>query len=331
MFFRQILLVPLVRTPLIRLPGKRDSLDLHGLSDGSIGAGGSPLRGADLPGQSRFLDRRPEETRSVEATETEGFCPDSFVGQPRDTVSSTPRRRSHILYAVLAAAVMTVGLAAILYVAWYPTTLQPNIVLSNAEYTTTACVPVGTGYANRYDWTFTLTNSGQADGRAFVRFGLGEYGLFRSYFAPRGAQVQATGLFYGARHPVASECTGPENPTVSLDSFERVPPIDSRQFINILVRAVSTAAFAGLLLGILAVALRRRGQSLSSQGGPWSLAFFIVLAAGFFSSAVEAGVQMAGNVPVDWPAMIAFGSLFIGMGLVVVFFVFRIALHQPGL
>lgn len=251
-------------------------------------------------------------------------------------MASAQVRRDRL--AVVVAAVGTgIAMAAILAYAWYPTTLQPNIVLSDAEYTMASCVPYGTTtrYANRYDWVFTLTNSGQADGSATVRVGLGLYGLHKPYSVPRGSEVRETFEFYGAVHNAASECTGPENVTLSIASVSRVPPISNQALIGNLGGAVGTVGFTAVLLGIFAVVLRRRGQSLLSgwRGLPTFLfAFLIITAASFFSNAIVAAFLAMDGFSVNWFYAIVYGGVLFAIGLGVVYLAYRLAVqHAPRL
>src|SRR5207249_2856225 len=82
-----------------------------------------------------------------------------------------PQSRGWFLVAVLAIVLAAVVMSAVLLWLWHQTTLQPRVTLTAANYVSEACVPMGNGYfANRFRWTFTLVNTGTADGDASIGF-----------------------------------------------------------------------------------------------------------------------------------------------------------------
>src|SRR5438552_15151559 len=84
---------------------------------------------------------------------------------PNGTSQPSRKSRGWFLIAVVAIVIAAVVMSAVLLWRWHQTTLQPRVTLTAANYITEACVPMGNGYyANRFRWTFTLVNTGTADG-----------------------------------------------------------------------------------------------------------------------------------------------------------------------
>jgi hypothetical protein len=151
---------------------------------------------------------------------------------------------------------------------------------------------------------------------------------YRYYLVPSRSEVATTDVIHGAVHPSSADCGGSENPGLSLASFRREPPIDDRIWLGFMGRVVGTVGFAGVLLGALAVALRRRGLGFPKGGwASWLTAFLMVTAADFFSNSVLTVLSVSCNIPLDWTSAMVFGSVFAAVGLVVAYLAFRLALR----
>jgi hypothetical protein len=99
----------------------------------------------------------------------------------------------------------------------YLTNLQPRIALTEVSYVTAACVPVDGSYGNEFSRTFTLVNSGTAEGDASIQFLVDGSSLgYRHYVVPQHSQVTQNATVFGAIHSSRGQCTGPESPGLSL-------------------------------------------------------------------------------------------------------------------
>lgn len=248
--------------------------------------------------------------------------------------SQSPARASRARLLVFLAALVVVGstLGLVAFV-WYPTTHQPAIALTDAGYTVVPCAPVPGGYANRYDVTFTLTNSGQADGRAAVQFLLDGNSMgYQDFFVGRESQVEETGRLFGEVRPSAANCGDLGTPAVSLASVARVPPIDDVSIVRTTVSLLSFLGFLGLLGGVLYLEARRRGvallEDLGSEG--WFVGLGVASAAYFFSNVVAILALTPYNVPPDWTLGVVFGLLYGAVGIAAFLYAWRCVARRAG-
>jgi len=92
--------------------------------------------------------------------------------------------------------------------------LEPRITLSDATYQKSGCGLLGLYYYWTYNWTFNLTNSGNAKGLATLTFSVnGTAVSAASYLVPAGAVVNETTSVDGPNHP---DHTCPSNESASL-------------------------------------------------------------------------------------------------------------------
>lgn len=224
---------------------------------------------------------------------------------------------------VMTAVALAAAVLALTWFVWYPTTLQPNVALTNVHFDATPCAPVLGGYANRFNATFTLDNSGTADGDAAVQFLLGNYSLgYRDYFVPKGAQVNGTGAIIWEVFTSPSDCGPlgiPGAPGVALASVTRSPEIDERAVVQAVAGPVSALGFMGLLVGILGVLARRHGLSLLQDLGTagWSAGILTSFAAILLSNVVTSILVTPYNFPLDWTPALVFGTIFVAIAMAV--------------
>ena len=236
---------------------------------------------------------------------------------PRPSLKSRPM----FIVAIVAVVIAAIAMAAVLVQIWYGTTLQPRITLTAANYVTGTCVPMGNGYyANRFNWTFTLVNTGTADGDASVGFLLdGNSAGYAHYLVPQHSQVTENATVYGSGYPSPAQCGGPETPGISLASVAGGHIIDIRTVIQTLAQPVATIAFTGALLGFLQYQAHRRRFSIFADLGVsgWGVALLTVFAAGFFSSVLTLFLVTPYNIPLDWTPAILYGIAFSTFGIIV--------------
>ena len=236
---------------------------------------------------------------------------------PRPLLKSRPM----FIVAIVAVVIAAIAIIAVLVQIWYGTTLQPRITLTAANYVTGACVPMGNGYyANRFNWTFTLVNTGTADGDASVGFLLdGNSVGYTHYLVPQHSQVTENATVYGSGYPSPAQCGGPETPGISLASVAGGYVIDIRTVIQTLVQPVATMAFTGALLGFLQYQAHRRGFSIFADLGAsgWGIALLTVFAAGFFAGVLAQFLVTPYNIPLDWTPAILSGIALSALGVAV--------------
>ena len=239
-------------------------------------------------------------------------------------LNAPPLRRDSLRQRILIVAMVIAiigALAAIAAFVWYPTTLQPNVTLTNTPFVATPCAPVLGGYANRFNATLTLVNTGRADGEAAVQFGLGNFSLgYRSYLVSPGSQVTDAVSIIWEVHSSPTACgplDNPGPPTISLASVTRSPPIDPRTLIFASVIPGATVVFAGGMLGGLQRLARRRGISLSEdlRGEGWGIAFLVVFAANVFGGLLTAVLTIPYNYPVDWTPLLVYVPVYSALGI----------------
>jgi hypothetical protein len=231
---------------------------------------------------------------------------------------------------VLAVVFVVLSIGAILGLVWYPTTLQPNIVLRDATYTTHACVPVSGGYATRYDWTFTVANSGPANGVASIALEWNGYTVgYDRILVPRNSEIAGSRAMYGEVFASPAGCGPPETTGIRLASVTRDPEIDPRTVVVSVVSPIVTIAFSGALFGALHLSLRRRGRSMFGDFGlaGWAIAFLILTAASLFSGVVTQVVVTPYNVPLDWTPALVYGAIATAAGGFLVRAAYRMALR----
>lgn len=243
-------------------------------------------------------------------------------------VRANPRQAR--LVVIVAVALGAAALALVAFV-WYPTTLQPNVTLTDASYATTLCAPVLGGYANRYDWTFTLANTGRADADVGVQFVVNGFSLgCQHYLVPQGSEVVEKAPVIWEVHSSPSACGPVDTVALSLASVARSPAIDVRSLITSTVGPVATMGFSGLLLGALSIVARRRGISLFADLGAagWGVAFVTIFVATLFSGMLTQVLITPYNYPVDWTmtliGVVAYGAV----GVAVFVVACRIALRE---
>lgn len=239
--------------------------------------------------------------------------------------NSPPLRRDSLRQRILIVAVVIAvigALAAIAAFVWYPTTLQPNVTLTNTPFVATPCAPLlGGGYANRFNTTLTLVNTGRADGDAVVQFLLGNFSLgYRFYLVSPGSQVTDAVSIIWEVHSSPTACgplDNPGPPAISLASVTRSPPIDPRTLIFASVIPGATVVFAGGMLGGLQHLARRRGISLFEdlRGEGWGIALLAVFAANMFAGLLTAVLTVPYNYPVDWTPLLVYVPVYSALGI----------------
>lgn len=80
--------------------------------------------------------------------------PESRIARGTPEPGALTRQREEGVFSVV---ILAATLAFVEFVR-IPSTLQPEVSLSDAAYVATPCAPVDGGHANRHDWTFTLTS-----------------------------------------------------------------------------------------------------------------------------------------------------------------------------
>ena len=253
--------------------------------------------------------------------------------QPGAPAAQQDSRRQRVL--VIALAIAIVGaLAALVAWVWYPTTLQPAITLTNTPFVGTRCAPVlGGGYANRFNTTFTLVNTGRADADAGVQFLLGNFSLgFLHYQVPQGSRVTDNASVIWEVHASPDGCgplDSPGPPAVSLASVTRLPVIDVRQLTYATVNPVATAGFAGGILGGLTLLARRRGISLlrDLHQQAWVVAILVMFAASLFNSVVVSALTIPYNYPPDWTPLFIYGPIYGAIGVGTMIATWRVVLR----
>lgn len=229
---------------------------------------------------------------------------------PADGVSR--RERVFILAAVVAIAV---ALAALVAGMWYPTTLQPVVTLTNTPFVATHCAPLLLGgYADEYNTTLVLVNTGRADADASVQFLFGNLSLgYRHYTVPQGGQVTDNASLILGVSSSPTNCTSPMirgAPALALASVDRLPPIDQRALVYATIDPVATAGFAGVLLAVISVQARRRGLSLlrDFRGESWGLALLVTFAAVWFGATVSSAATLPYDQPMNWTLLAFYGA-----------------------
>jgi len=241
------------------------------------------------------------------------------VMRPSTPPARTGFRWERVLGVVAVVAIMGAMLAVAAFV-WYPTTLQPNVTLTDERFVSTPCAPVLGGYANRFDATFTLVNTGRADGYAAVQFLLNGNSMgYRSYFVPQGSRVTETGLIIWEVYPSPADCGALGTPGLSLASVSRSPTIDERTVIQSTVSPLATLAFMGILVGALSLFARRRGispfRNLGATG--WGVGILTAFAASLFSGIVTSILITPYNYPLDWTPTLVWGTAWGAVGVVI--------------
>lgn len=237
-------------------------------------------------------------------------------------------RRDRLLIAAVAIA-LAIALASLAAYVWYPTTLQPSVTLAVAPFVGTRCAPVLGGYANRFNTTITLANTGRADGDAAVQFLLGNFSMgFQTYWVAQGSQVVDAVSMVWEVHAAPTDCGPldvPGPPAVALASVSRSPPIDPRTLIYATVSPAATLAFVGGTLGGLSLLARRRGISLFEDlgGEGWGIALLIVFTAGWFGSLAATAFTIPYNYPVDWTPVYVYIPIVGGLGVGTLFVAWR--------
>jgi len=241
------------------------------------------------------------------------------------------RSRAEFLLEVTVSVIIVVAAVTLFGLVWYPTTQQPDIALTDASYVTEPCVPVETGFGNRYAWTFTLINTGPADGSAAIRFDLDGNPIgYNHYAVPQRSEITTTGAIYGSIHESPADCGTSETPGISLASVRRVPAIDDRMVLQSLVGPLSTLAFAGVILGVLNTLAHRHGFSLFMDLGAlgWAVSLLVVFAAGLFSGVLTAAVLTPYNYPVDWTPVLMSGIGYGAVGIVLLAVGYRVMVGE---
>lgn len=237
--------------------------------------------------------------------------------QPEASVDPV-RQRNRLVVAVVALTVLVLAAEAVV---WYPTTLQPNVVMKDISVVRTAsCVPIEGSWGNEYAYSFTLANAGSADGYASVQFILDGVGLgFQSFKVPMGSQRVEAGTTTGNLHQSVEGCGASESLVVSLATVMRSPEIDMHDLIYGSVSPVAALGFAGVMLGTLGVAARRRGIHLLQDAGTagWHVAWLTLIDASLFSWVVTMALITPYNYPVDWTPVLAFGAVYTVIGVAV--------------
>jgi len=96
----------------------------------------------------------------------------------------------------------------------------PKITLTDATYTTFGCGLFGPYYYT-FTWTFTLVNTGNADGFATVTFYVnGEAVAYNLYFVPAGAQITRIASVRGPDHG-GWPCPDTDSPSLAITSVSK--------------------------------------------------------------------------------------------------------------
>lgn len=220
---------------------------------------------------------------------------------------------------ILVVAILVASALAVVGLVWYPSTLQPAVALTGAKFVQTAsCVFSDGWYSNRYAWSFTLINAGNADGYASAEFFInGAPNGYLPFLVGQHSQVTETGVTGGYNYPTLAACGAPETLTVSLASVTRSPVIDERGYIQATVGPLSTLGFVGAMLGILNSLAHRRGFSIFVDAGKagWVSALLMIFAATLFSGVVTLILVTPYNYPPDWTPAIGYGAVAGTMGV----------------
>jgi hypothetical protein len=228
------------------------------------------------------------------------------------------------LLAIIAAVVIVGAVLALVAFAWYPTTLEPAVTLTHTPFVATRCAPILLGgYANEFNTTLTLVNSGRADADTSVQFLLGNFSLgYRYYTVPQGSRVTDNASIIWEVHTSPTDCgplSTPGPPAVALASVSRSPPLNGAAMVQGLDYPLAVLAFAAIMLGVLSLIARRRGFSMAHDLGStgWVVGFLTAIAAIVFGYAVQAVLLSTYNYPPDWiPALIG-GMLYGAVGVVI--------------
>ena len=129
------------------------------------------------------------------------------------------RRLVQIAVAVVAAvAVLAVALyymSAVYLPAAQEAATQPRITITDAGYYESGCGFFGP-YYRTFTWTFSLVNTGDADGFAVVTFTVNGEGVGQdTYHVPAGTSVEKTGSVRGPDHG-GWPCPDTDNPNLSI-------------------------------------------------------------------------------------------------------------------
>lgn len=238
--------------------------------------------------------------------------------QTRATPIRTQARRNRQLL-ILALAILVAAVLVLVVYVWYPTTLQPEVTLTDQHFVGSSCAPVLGGYANRFNATFTLVNAGRADADVWVQFLYNGSSLgYQDYFVPQGSLVAGEGLIIWEVHSSATDCGPLGTPGVALGSVARSPAIDERALIQTAVGPTSALGYMGLLFGVLFVLGRRHGISLFGDLGSagWSVGVLTALASILFSDITSLAATTPYNYPPDWTPAIVSGVLWGTIGVV---------------
>ena len=234
--------------------------------------------------------------------------------QPRPS----PKSRGLFMVAIIAIVISAIVVTAVLVWLWHQTTLQPRVALTATKYATESCVPLGNGYyANRYNWTFTLVNTGTADGDASIGFLLdGNSVGYTHFLVPQHSQVTENATVFGSGSLSPSRCPS-ETPDISLASVVGGFVLDIRMVIEGFVRPAATVGFTGAWLGFLQYQAHRRQFSIFEDLGSsgWGIAVSTIFAAGFFASVLSLFLVTPYNIPVDWTIATLYGIVFSAIGI----------------
>jgi len=238
---------------------------------------------------------------------------------PSGTSQRSSKSRGWFLVAVVAIVIAALVMSAVLLWLWHQTTLQPRVTLTAANYVTETCVPMGNGYyANRFRWTFTLVNTGTADGDASIGFLLDGNSLgYSHFFVPQHSQVTENANLFGSGSLSPGQCPS-ETPGISLASVAGGFVLDVPMVIESFVRPVATIGFTGAWLGFLQYQAQRRKFSVFEDLGAsgWGVAVSTVLAAGFFANVLTLFLVTPYNIPIDWTVAILYGVVFSMLGVI---------------
>ncbi len=230
-----------------------------------------------------------------------------------------PSGRRGRLFLLVAVAILVGAVLVLVAYVWYPTTLQPSVALTDPQFVGTSCAPVLGGYANRFNATFTLVNTGRADADVWVQFLYNGNPLgFRGYLVPQGSQVMGNGDIIWEVHPSATDCGPLGTPGVALGSVARSPAIDQSLLIQTTVGPVSALGFMGLLFGVLFILGRRHGISLLGDLGSsgWRIGILTAFAAILFSNVATSTATMSYNYPPLWTPVLVTGAIWGAIGVV---------------
>lgn len=238
--------------------------------------------------------------------------------QPGAGPLGSRRRRGRVLLFV-AVAILAAAVVALVASVWYPLTLQPNVTLTDQQFVGSSCAPVQGGYANRFNVTFTLANTGRADADVWVQFLYDGNSLgFQDYFVPQGSRMMEAGLIIWEVVPSSTACGPLGTPGVALGSVARSPAIDQTLLVQTAVGPTSALGFMGLLFGILFLLGRRHGISLLGDPGSagWSVGILTAFAALLFSNVTTLAATMSNNYPPDWALVIVSGVIWGSIGII---------------